>query len=58
MDHHQVTFLVTVIVFFVPRHVVVFDISFSYNTSNNDVPRGTEDKVYSAVVSPITKNVA
>jgi hypothetical protein len=25
---------------------------------SNDVPKGTEDKVYSAVVFPITKNVA
>jgi hypothetical protein len=23
------------------------------NNNNNDVPKGTEDKVYSAVVSPI-----
>jgi hypothetical protein len=25
------------------------------NNKNNDVPKSTEDKVYSAVVSPITK---
>jgi hypothetical protein len=26
-----------------------------YNNKNNDVPKSTEDKVYSAVVSPVTK---
>jgi hypothetical protein len=30
------------------------DISYEkINNENNDVPKGTEDKVYSAVVSPV-----
>jgi hypothetical protein len=30
----------------------------SKNNNNNDVPEGTTDQVYSAVVSPITKSVS
>jgi hypothetical protein len=43
--------------------IVSRKIKWKYSTKetynrNNDVPKGTEDKVYSAVVCPLTINVA